>query len=260
MAFGAIVNAQTTYRLVYIPGTGEHQFGLNLAPSFPSQHLGVDAEGIDAVTNNTFSYDVDGLMTNAMGVSLGLFYGYETVDWTINWGNYVSLAYGVNPFSGEVTMTHNGVSEKHKVSLLSQQLQLHFNPFLAYRISDQFSVSLGIGLCIAPLLPSKVKVDGQAMQKSADSESSIIMSLLNSYVDANAGVKYWFSDDMYVGLRLQYAFINALDIFGNTDSDDEDLLKQTNGAVKFNLDEGTGRYSILPLKHIQAVFSVGIVW
>lgn len=260
MALGAVVNAQMTYRVVYIPGEGEHQFGFNLAPSFPSQHLGVGAEGVDAATNSTFSYDVNGMMTNVMGVSLGMFYGYETVDNTLNWGNYVSLAYGVNPFSGEVTLTHNGVSEKHKVSLLSQQVQLHFNPFLAYRISNQLSVSLGVGLCIAPLLPSKVTVDGQAMQKSANSEASILMSLLNSCLDANAGVKYWFSDDMYVGLRLQYAFFNALGIFGNTDSDDEDLLEHTNGALKFNLDEGTGRYSILPVNHIQAVLSVGFVW
>ncbi len=260
MAFGAIVNAQMTYRVVYIPGDGEHQFGFNLAPSFGSQHLGVGAEGVDALTNNTFSYNVDGMMTNIMGVSLGMFYGYETVDHTLNWGNYVSLAYGVNPFSGEVTLTHNGVSEKHEVSLLSQQVQLHFNPFLAYRINNQLSVSLGVGLCFAPMLPSKVTVDGQAMQKSADAETSILMSLLNSYLDGNAGVKYWFSDDMYVGLRLQYAFINALSIFGDADSDDEEVLEHANGSVKFNLDEGTGRYTILPVNHIQAVLSVGFVW
>ena len=170
---GAMASAQMTYRVVYIPGDGEHQFGFNLAPSYASQHLGVAADGFDAATNTSYSYDVDGLMTNIIGISAGLFYGYETVDRTINWGGYTSLAYGINPFSGEVTLTHNGVAEKHEVSLLSQQVMLHFNPFLSYRINDQFSVNAGLGLCVAPILPSKVKVDGQAMQKSNDAEASM---------------------------------------------------------------------------------------
>lgn len=260
MAVCALANAQMTYRVIYIPGDGEHQFGVNFAPSFASQHLAVNANGIDAATGNAFSYDVDGMVSNMVGVSLGMFYGYETVDRTINWGNYTSLAYGVNPFAGEVTLTHNNVSENHKVNLLLQQVKLHINPFLSYRINDLFSLSAGIGIYISPILPSKVKVDGQAMEKPADFESSLLMSLLNSGLDANAGVKYWFSDEMYVGLRIQYAFANLLNIFGSLDEEDEEVLKQANGSVAFNLDESTGRYTILPKNPIQAVFSVGYVW
>lgn len=260
MAICTLANAQMSYRVIYIPGDGEHQFGVNFAPSFASQHLAVNANGIDAATGNAFSYDVDGMATNMMGVSLGLFYGYETVDNTLNWGNYTSLAYGVNPFAGEVTLTHNGVSENHKVNLLLQQVTLHFNPFLAYRINDQFSVSAGLGIFVSPLLSSKVRVDGAALEKSSDMETSILMSLLNSGFDANAGVKYWFSDELYVGLRIQYAFARLLNIFGKDDSDDMDVLEKVNGNITFNLDEGTGRYTVLPRNPIQAVFSVGFVW
>ena len=256
----AISNAQMTYRIIYIPGDGEHQVGFNFAPSFDAQHLGVNANGVDAVTNNPFSYDVDGVVSNSVGINFSLFYGYETVDRTINWGNYVSLAYGMNPFSGEVILSHNGIAEKHDIGILVQQVKLRFNPFLSYRINDQFSVSAGLGLSFAPILPGRVKLDGQDLEKSNDDESSIIAALLNSYFDANAGAKYWFSEELFVGLGVRYAFANALDIFGSLSSEEENVLENTNGAVNLNMSEGTGRYTILPKHHIQAVFTVGFAW
>lgn len=264
MAFSAvcaIASAQMTYRVVYIPGTGEHQFGFSLAPSFVSQHLGVSTEIFDVATNKTVSYDMEGLMTNFVGIHAGVFYGYETVGRTLNWGNHTWLYYGVNPFAGDVSLTRSGTTESHNVSLLVQQVQLRFNPFLSYRINDQFSVNAGVAVCLAPMLPSKVKVDGQAMENSSgDAESWILMALLNSSVDATAGVKYWFSDELYVGFHTQYAFVRALNLFGELDAESEAVLKQKNGAVKYNLDKGTGTYTILPKTPIQAIFSVGFVW
>ena len=260
MLLCAIANAQMTYHVVYIPGDGEHQWGINFAPSFDAQHLGVNANGVDAVTNNPFSYDVDGLLSNNIGINFSWFYGYETVDRTINWGNYVSLAYGLNPFSGEVTMTHNGVAEKHDVSLTAQQVKLRFNPFLSYRINDQFSVNAGIGLTFAPVQFGKVRLDGEVVEKSNDAETTILSALLNSYFDGNAGVKYWFSEELFVGLGVRYAFANALDIFGSLSSEDANVLEKTNGAVNLNMSEGTGRYTILPKHPVQAVFTVGFAW
>lgn len=256
----AMANAQMTYHVVYIPGDGEHQWGINFAPSFDAQHLGIDADGVDAVTNNPFSYDVDGLLSNSIGINFSMFYGYETVERTINWGNYVSLAYGLNPFSGEVTMTHNGVAEKHDVSVMAQQVKLRFHPFLSYRINDQFSVNAGIGLTFAPVQFGKVKLDGEVVEKSDDAETTILSALFNTYFDANAGVKYWFSEEMFVGLGVRYAFANVLDIFGSLSADEENVLENTNGVVSLNMTDGTGRYTIFPKHPIQAVFTVGFAW
>lgn len=258
LTLSVVAGAQTTYRIVYIPGTGEHQFGFNVVPSFVfgGQHLGVSVKDVGA---NDFK-DADGMLTNALGVGAGIFYGYETVGNTVDWGNYTALYYGVIPFSGNVTFNRNGVSGAHNVSYMAQQIQLQFNPFLSYRINDQFSVSAGIGLDICPWLPSKVKVDGEALQPKEDSDVTIFKALLNSHLDANVGAKYWFSDELYVGLRVQYAFLNVLDLLGNTDEDTDELLSTVNGAVGIDLNNGTGTSTILPLNNIQAVLSVGFVW
>lgn len=260
MAFCAMANAQTTYRVVYIPGTGEHQFGFTLSPSFVmgGQHLGVSVlnEG------SSSSYTADGRLTNMLGAGVGVFYGYETVGNTIDWGNYTALSYSVIPFSGEVTYFTNGVAGTHKVSYLAQQVQLQFNPFLAYRINDQFSVSAGVGLDICPWLPSKVNVDGEALEKgSEEADVSILKALLNSYLDANVGFKYWFSDELYVGLRVQYGFFNVLNLLDDTDKEDvSEILDEVNGVVSIDQNNGTGSFTILPKNPIQAVFSVGFVW
>ncbi len=189
-----------------------------------------------------------------------MFYGYETVNRTINWGNYVSFAYSANPFSSEVTLTHNGVAEKHDVDVVVQQAKLRFNPFLSYRINDQLSVSAGIGLTFSPIQFGKVKLDGQALEKPDDAELTILSALLNSYFDANAGVKYWFSDEFFVGLGVRYSFANTLDIFGSLSGDEEELLENTNGAVNINMSEGTGRFTVLPKHPIHAVLTVGFAW
>ena len=260
MLLCAMANAQMTYHVVYIPGVGEQQSGINFAPSFDVQHLGVNADGVDAVTNNPFSYDVDGSLSNNIGINFSLFYGYETVDRTINWGNNVSLAYSANPFSGEVTLSHNGVVEKHDVGVLVQQFKLRFHPFLSYRIKDNISVSAGLGITFSPIQLGKVKLDGQVVEKPSDAEATILSALFNSYLDANVGVKYWFSDELFAGFGVRYAFANTLDIFGSLSSEEENVLENTNGAVNLNMSEGTGRYTILPKHPVQAVFTVGFAW
>ena len=257
-AISVAASAQTYYRVVYIPGPGEHQFGFNLAPSFAmgAQHLGVSVTDLGSTSAN----DADGLLTNMLGVGAGIFYGYETVGNTLNWGNYTALYYGINPFSGEVTFA-NGT--KHKVDYFAHQVQLQFNPFLSYSINDQLSVSGGLGLNICPWLPSKVKLDGQTLEVSEDADVSILKSILNSYLDVNAGVKYWFSDELYVGLRLQYDFFNVMNLLenaGELDEDSSDILDVANGAVSIDMNKGTASTMILPKNTIHAIFSVGFVW
>ena len=157
-------------------------------------------------------------------------------------------------------MTHNGVAEKHDVSVMAQQVKLRFHPFLSYRINDQFSVNAGIGLTFAPVQFGKVKLDGEVVEKSDDAETTILSALFNTYFDANAGVKYWFSEEMFVGLGVRYAFANVLDIFGSLSADEENVLENTNGVVSLNMSDGTGRYTIFPKHPIQAVFTVGFAW
>ena len=258
MALCAMSCAQTYYHVVYRPGTGEHQFGFTLAPSFAmgAQRLGVTVKDVGAADY----VDATGRLTNAMGVGAGVFYGYETVGNTLDWGNYTSLSYAIAPFTGKVDFATGGVTGTHKVDYLVHQIQLQFNPFLAYRINDQFSVSAGLGLDICPWLPSKVRLDGEALESSDDSETTILKALLNSHIDANVGVKYWFSDELFVGLRLQYGILNILDVIGGLDEESEEVVGDINGVVGINLDNGTGRCTILPVKNLQAVFSVGFVW
>ncbi|MBP5540513.1 MAG: hypothetical protein J6X88_02580 [Bacteroidales bacterium] len=259
LAAFAIVNAQTTYHVVYIPGDGERQFGFSLAPSFCGQHLGVNAQSYDANTHNTVSYPTEGLVTNSLGINAGLFYGYETL-WGnfIEWGNYSSVYYGLNPFSGEVTITRNGVAEKHNIQYTEQHITLHFNPFISHRFGDQLSVSLGLGLAISPRLPIDVQLDGNPLKRNNSFDESMLINIFNISFDANACVKYWFSDEWFVGFRFQYGFASLLDLFSNEDTGE--ILDGCNGAINLNMDKGTARCTILPKNAIQTVFSIGYNW
>ncbi len=263
MALGMAASAQMTYRVVYVPGPGERQAGFSVMPAFVPQHLNVEGTWVDAVSGDRMSQDAEQRLSNLVSVGVGAFYGYETVGHDFGWGNYTSLYYSVTPFSGTVTLSPNGTPEEHQLSFLAQHVRLQVNPFLSYRISDRFSVSAGLGINLAPRLSSKVKMDGQALEKSnSGDEESLVLNILSGLaLDANAGMKYWFSDDMFVGLRLQYAFLNVIDLLSRDNSEDADeLLQEVNGVVSLDLDNQTARTTLLPRNSFQAVFSFGFAW
>lgn len=263
MALGMAASAQMTYRVVYVPGPGERQAGISLMPAFVPQHLNVEGTWTDAVSGNPVSQVAGQRLSNLVSFGVGAFYGYETVGHDFGWGNYTSLFYSVTPFSGTVTLSPNGTPEEHRLSFIAQHVRLQVNPFLSYRISDRFSVSAGLGLNLAPRIPSKVKMDGQALEKSdSGNEESLVLSILGGLaLDVNAGVKYWFSDDMFVGLRMQYTVLNVVDLLSrDSDEDADELLREVNGAVSLDLDNQTARTTLLQRNSFQAVFSLGFVW
>ena len=256
--------ATAQYRIIYIPGDGERQFGLNISPSYSAQQFGVGASAVGP-DGKILSLDVEGTINNNIGFSAGIFYGYETRhNRTLEFGNYASVYYSINPFSGTLNITRDGKAETHTVSYTAQRILLHFTPFLSYMINEQFSVSTGIGVSFAPQLKSKVRVDGKPAEEPAEESGameSLLLGLFNFHFDANAGVKYWFSDEWYCGLRMQYCFytLSMLSLF---DSDNSiDLNHYPNGVVNLDMDEGTAaaRY-FLPKSTLQAVLSIGYVW
>lgn len=258
LAAFAMANAQTTYHVVYIPGDGERQFGFSLAPSFCGQHLNVNTQYGSVYTGT--SYTSENTVNNYVGFNAGLFYGYETV-WGnfIEWGNYTSLYYGVNPFSGNVDISHNGTIEQHDVQYTMQRVTLHVNPFISHRFNDQFSISAGIGISLSPILPSKIKFDGQVLERNQEIDEFLFMNILNFNFDANLGVKYWMTDEWYVGLRVEYAFANLLDIFGK-DKETDDILADCNGSITIYMDDNTAKSTILGKRYVQTVFSIGYTW
>lgn len=256
--------ARAQYRIVYQPGDGEHHFGLSLSPSYSTQNFGVTASAAGS-DGKPVDLDVNGGISNNLGYNAGLFYGYETRhNRTIEFGNYFSVYYSVNPFVGTVTIEHNGQPESHEVQYNAQRILLHFNPFLSYMINDRFSVSAGIGVSFAPQFKSRIKMDGIALDRPKDNDTDVestIMGLFNFHIDANAGMKYWFNDEWFCGLRLQYCFytLSMLSLFDN--GGQTDLNKFPNGIVKLNLDKATAAANyFLPKSTAQAVISVGYVW
>lgn len=262
LAVCAMVNAQTTYHVVYIPGDGERQFGFSLAPSFCSQHLNVNASNVDRA--GQFNYEVDGTVNSLMGFNAGLFYGYET-QWGnfIEWGNITSLFYNITPFSSEVTFNHNGTIESHKVKYTAQHVILHVNPFISHRFSDELSVNLGLGFLLSPRFSNKASVDGVAMTEQRDFDASLLQNLFNISFDANLGVKYWFTEQWYAGLRVQYNFASLVSLFSkmdNSETEVDEVLSVANGNIRLNLDEKTFRTILINKPSIQTVLSLGYTW
>ncbi|MBR1834552.1 MAG: hypothetical protein IJ785_03500 [Bacteroidales bacterium] len=259
------VDAQIRY--IYVPGDGERQFGLSLTPSYCAQQMGV---GITATgpTGTEQSLSTKGTIDNNVGFSAGLFYGYETRhNRTIEFGNYATVYYSINPFSGTVSVERDGKTEQHEVKYTAQRILLHFNPFLSYSINDQFSLSAGLGVSLAPQLKSKVRYDGKPMDLAAakssrfDAFENLFMGLMNFHFDANVGAKYWFSDQLFCGARLQYCFytLSILSLFGK--DGEADLSEYPNGVVNLNLANGTGTANyFLPGSKVQMVLSLGYVW
>ncbi len=247
------------FRIIYVPGDGEHQFGISLSPTYSSQLFGVGA------TAGGADLETSGQLTNSIGVGAGLFYGYETRhNRTIEFGNYLSVYYTVNPFSGTVDVMRDGQRETHTVQYNAQRIVFHFNPFLSYMINEQLSVSAGLGASLGPQLLGRAKVDGSLVERpknSDESVASLILSLFNIPFDVNAGVKYWFSDELFCGLRVQYCFytLSMLSLFD--EGSNLDLNKFPNGAVGLDLTGGTAVANyVLPKSTVQAVVSLGYVW
>ena len=239
---------------------GERQFGVSLSPSYSPQYFGVTA--LDASPDGN---DVNGTLSNNYGFCAGLFYGFETRhNRTIEFGNYLSVYYGINPFKGTVNIAHNGKTEPHTVQFNAQRVLFHANPFLSHTINDRLSVSAGLGITMSPQIRSNVMVDGIAMESHTGSEMDIEMLLLgflNFHFDVNAGLKYWFSDEWFCGLRMQYCFY-SVSILSLVDSDNNvDFDKLPNGVMELDLDRGTALANyLLPKSTAQAVVSVGYVW
>ena len=256
--------ATAQYRIIYIPGAGEHQFGLNISPSYSAQMFGVAASTAGPNVGSE-SINIEGTLNNNIGFSTGLFYGYETRDSrTLGFGSYISASYSINPFSGTVSITRDEKAESHTVSYTAQRILIHGTSFLSYMINDLLSVSAGIGVSFAPQLKSKVKVDGVAKEELLEDENlmeSLLLGVFNFHLDANAGVKYWFNDEWYCGLRIQYCFY-TLSLLSLFDSDNNtDLDQFPNGAVYLDIDEDrAGARYFLPKSTLQAVFSIGYVW
>ena len=86
----------------------------------------------------------------------------------------------------------------------------------------------------------------------------LLLGLFNFHLDVNAGVKYWFSEEWFCGLRLQYCFysFSILSLLGSYS--DIDLSEYPSGIVDLDLDRGTALASyILPKSTAEAVISVG---
>ena len=260
----ALLSCAYAQYIVYLPGAGERQFGVSLSPSYSPQYFDVSAS---AVGPDGMSHDLDvkGTISNNYGFNAGLFYGFETRhNRTIEFGGYLSAYYGINPFSGSVNIARDGETETHSVQYNAQRILLHYNPFFSFMINDRFSVSAGLGITMSPQIRSKVNVDGIVTESHTDSEGDIEMLLLglfNFHFDVNAGVKYWFNEEWFCGLRLQYCFysFSMLSLFGR--SSDIDLSEYPSGIVDLDLDRGTALASyILPKSTAEAVISVGYVW
>lgn len=263
LAVGAMAGAQTTYQFVYIPGVGEHQFGLSVAPTFGVQQLSVSTRNFNSYDED--SYPVEGVATNSLGINAGFFYGYETVHGgTLEQGNHTTLLYSLNPFGGDVTLNHNGTPETHNFKYNSQRLLIHSTSFLTYRISEEISVSGGIGLGFGLSLPSQLKVDGEAIERQKSSDiwgSSLFGSLLNMEFtfDVNVGMKYWLTDEFFLGARLQYCFytLNLAKVSDNGNKSKWDY----NGAIAFDPDNHTAICNYYyPKSLLQLVLSAGYTW
>ena len=230
LAFCQAVSAQT--RIVYIPGDGERQFGFTLIPSFCNQYLTFNVNNQPPANSSDFTNV--GQLNNSMGFGGGIFYGYETTHGrTLEWGNYSTLYYNFLPFSGKMSWTADGKT-----------------------------FALGI------LLNSKVSIDGNSFQpqKSSDFGDGVswFTSIFNFHIDANASVKYWFTDQWFCSARIQYCFytlnFETFSSFSENGSNAK-LDKKLAGSVKYDLKKGTVTPNyLIPRSMLQLALSIGYAW
>ena len=230
-------------RYIYIPGDGEHQMGITLGTAIGPQTVMASA------------YDIKQPLQSTVGFEGGVFWGYETDHSTLlEFGNYAMLLYAVSPFSGMLNGTRIVDEAEYKVnhrfSLNIQSVRFYDNPFLAYRVNDEIILNAGVGIGIAAALPSRYKIDETVGRSNYNFLTSLYFDL-----DANLGVKYFITDDLFVGLRVHYAFY-TFDIRKLMESSfDPDLV----GGISMD-DEGSRALLLPNARPFHCMLSFGHRW
>ena len=260
-------SAAAQFREVYVAGEGERQIGFNVGTSYGYHQWLAFRPQAPQGSAATISCSADSMVRNNLGYQVGFFHGHETQHGGfLEWGGYFEAYYSVNPFHSKVAFTLNGQEQNVDVSYLLQRVMVHAMGFLSHRINDEFSVSLGMGLYVAPSFNTKLKVNGvEQTIANRDEGETLIENILTSFgVDLNAGMKYWFSDSWFAGARLQYNItsLGLLKLFGKLELEEgEDYHTLPIGSVLYDVESGTARHSALvPRNNMQIVFSIGHAW
>ena len=260
-------SAAAQFREVLLLREGERQIGLNVGTSYGyHQWLAFRPQAPEGSTA-TISRTADSMVRNNLGYQVGFFWGHETQHGRfLETGHYFEAYYSVNPFHSKVAFTLNGQEQNVDVSYLLQRVMVHAMGFLSHRINDEFSVSVGLGLYVAPSFNSKLKLNGvEQTIADRDKGETLLGNILTSFgVDLNAGMKYWFSDSWFAGARLQYNItsLGLLKLFGKLELEEgEDYHTLPIGSVLYDVDSGTARPSALvPRNNMQLVLSIGHTW
>ena len=260
-------SAAAQFREVYVAGEGERQIGFNVGTSYGYHQWLAFRPQAPQGSAATISCSADSMVRNNLGYQVGFFQGHETQHGGfLEWGHYFEAYYSVNPFHSKVAFTLNGQEQNVDVSYLLQRVMVHGMFFLSHRINDEFSVSVGMGLYVAPSFNSKLKVNGvEQTIADRDKGETLIENILTSFgVDLNVGMKYWFSDSWFAGARLQYNItsLGLLKLFGKLELEEgEDYHTLPIGSVLYDVDSGTARPSALvPRNNMQLVLSIGYTW
>ncbi len=260
-------SAAAQFREVYVAGEGERQIGFNVGTSYGYHQWLAFRPQAPQGSAATISCSADSMVRNNLGYQVGFFHGHETQHGGfLEWGGYFEAYYSVNPFHSKVAFTLNGQEQNVDVSYLLQRVMVHGMGFLSHRINDEFSVSLGMGLYVAPSFNTKLKVNGvEQTIANRDEGETLIENILTSFgVDLNVGMKYWFSDTWFAGARLQYNIttLGLLKLFGKLELEEgENYHTLPIGSVLYDVESGTARHSALvPRNNMQIVFSIGHAW
>ncbi len=260
-------SAAAQFRQVYVAGEGERQIGFNVGTSYGYHQWLEFRPQAPQGSAATISCSADSMVRNNLGYQVGFFHGHETQHGGfLEWGGYFEAYYSVNPFHSKVAFTLNGQEQNVDVSYLLQRVMVHGTGFLSHRINDEFSVSVGLGLYVAPSFNSKLKLNGvEQTIADRDKGETMIENILTSFgVDLNVGMKYWFSDTWFAGARLQYNITlpGLLKLFGKLELEEgENYHTLPIGSVLYDVESGTARNSALvPRNYMQIVFSIGHAW
>ena len=260
-------SAAAQFREVYVAGEGERQIGFNVGTSYGYHQWLAFRPQAPQGSSATISCSADSMVRNNLGYQVGFFWGHETQHGRfLEWGHYFEAYYSVNPFHSKVAFTLNGQEQNVDVSYLLQRVMVHGMGFLSHRINDEFSVSVGLGLYVAPSFNSKLKLNGvEQTIADRDKGETMIENILTSFgVDLNAGMKYWFSDTWFAGARLQYNItsLGLLKLFGKLELEEgEDYHTLPIGSVLYDVESGTARPpALVPRNNMQLVLSIGHTW
>ena len=101
-------------------------------------------------------------------------------------------------------------------------------------------------------IPSQFKRDGVTMGKN---QYNIITQCYFDF-DANLSAKYYFTDDLFVGVRLQYVFYS----FDIRDLAESDMSKNLVGGISFVNEEEPNAVYMPTAKPFQVMLSFGHTW